>query len=174
MLNKNIWAKFQRILKVFTQIIFTMLSNIWVWDPRSGIRKKPIPDPGSRGQQGTGSRIRIRNTVCNNLSSHVSLKVISLCRENNIEYVCLPPNSMYKMQPLDEQPGSYFSEPSTPLLSKTELVSYCTFSGLRNIIWSIQAVELELLWTKVKKFIWFLREIFLSLSFQLHLHLIPD
>ncbi len=29
----------------------------------SGIRKKPIPDPGSRGQKGTGSRIRIRNTV---------------------------------------------------------------------------------------------------------------
>ncbi len=27
-------------------------------DPRSGIRKKPIPDPGSRGQKGTGSRIR--------------------------------------------------------------------------------------------------------------------
>jgi len=31
-------------------------------DPRSGIRKKPIPDPGTRGQKGTGSRIRIRNT----------------------------------------------------------------------------------------------------------------
>jgi hypothetical protein len=29
----------------------------------SGIREKPIPDPGSRGQKGTGSRIRIRNTV---------------------------------------------------------------------------------------------------------------
>ncbi len=30
----------------------------------SGIRKKPIPDPESRsrGQKGTGSRIRIRNT----------------------------------------------------------------------------------------------------------------
>jgi len=28
----------------------------------SGIRKKPIPDPGSRGPKGTGSRIRIRNT----------------------------------------------------------------------------------------------------------------
>jgi hypothetical protein len=26
-------------------------------DPRSGIRKKPILDPGSRGQKGTGSRI---------------------------------------------------------------------------------------------------------------------
>ena len=26
-------------------------------DPRSGIRNKPIPDPGSRGQKGTGSRI---------------------------------------------------------------------------------------------------------------------
>jgi hypothetical protein len=24
----------------------------------------PIPDPGSRGQKGTGSRIRIRNTAC--------------------------------------------------------------------------------------------------------------
>jgi hypothetical protein len=34
-------------------------------DPRSGIWNKPIPDPpGSRGQKGTGSRIRIRNTVC--------------------------------------------------------------------------------------------------------------
>jgi hypothetical protein len=31
----------------------------------SGIRKKPNPDPGSRGQKGTGSRIRIRNTVPN-------------------------------------------------------------------------------------------------------------
>ncbi len=31
----------------------------------SGIRKKPIPDPGSRGQEAPdpGSRIRIRNTV---------------------------------------------------------------------------------------------------------------
>jgi hypothetical protein len=29
----------------------------------SGIRIKPIPDPGSRGQKGTGSRIRIRNTA---------------------------------------------------------------------------------------------------------------
>jgi hypothetical protein len=32
-------------------------------DLRSGIRKKPIPDPGSRGQIGTGSRIR--NTAKN-------------------------------------------------------------------------------------------------------------
>jgi hypothetical protein len=29
----------------------------------SGIRKKPIPEPGSRGQKGTGSRIRIHNTA---------------------------------------------------------------------------------------------------------------
>jgi hypothetical protein len=28
----------------------------------SGIRKKPIPDPGLGGQKGTGSRIQIRNT----------------------------------------------------------------------------------------------------------------
>ncbi len=34
-----------------------------VLDPGSEIRKKPFPDPGSRGQKGTGSRIRIRNTA---------------------------------------------------------------------------------------------------------------
>ena len=63
MVKKKIWANFQRIVEVFAQKIFNMLSNIWIWDPRSGIRKKPIPDPGSRGQKGTGSRIRIRNTA---------------------------------------------------------------------------------------------------------------
>ncbi len=54
MLKKRIWANFQRIIEVFTQKTFTKLS---VWDPRSWIRKKPIPDPGSRsrGQKGTGS-----------------------------------------------------------------------------------------------------------------------
>jgi hypothetical protein len=36
------------------------------WDPRSRIQdqeKKPIPGPGSRGQKGTGSWIRICNTA---------------------------------------------------------------------------------------------------------------
>jgi hypothetical protein len=63
MVKKKIWANFQRTVEVFTQKMFNMLSNIWVWDPGSeirdpgfGIRKKPIPDPGSRGQKGTGSR----------------------------------------------------------------------------------------------------------------------
>jgi hypothetical protein len=65
MLKKKICANFQKIVEVFTQKIFNMLSNIWVWDPGSEIRdpEKPIPDPGSRGQKGTGSRIRIRNTA---------------------------------------------------------------------------------------------------------------
>ncbi len=62
LLKKIIWAIFQRIIALFTQKIVTKLSKIWVWDPRSGIRKKPIPHPGSRGQKGTGSRIQIRNT----------------------------------------------------------------------------------------------------------------
>jgi hypothetical protein len=61
MLKENI---FQNIIELFTQKIVTVLSKIWVWDPRSGIRNKPIPFPGSRGQKGTGSRIRIRNTDC--------------------------------------------------------------------------------------------------------------
>ncbi len=62
-LKKKIWTNFQRIIEVFTQKIVTKLSKIWIWDPGSGTREKPIPDPGSRGQKGTGSRIRIRNTA---------------------------------------------------------------------------------------------------------------
>jgi hypothetical protein len=67
MLKKKIWANFQRIIELFTQKIVTKLTKIWVWDQGSGIRdrrsgKNPIPDPGSRDQKGTGSRIRIRNT----------------------------------------------------------------------------------------------------------------
>jgi hypothetical protein len=58
------WANFQRILELFTQKIVSKLSKIWVWYPGSDIQDpgKSIPDPGSRGQKGTGSRIRIRNT----------------------------------------------------------------------------------------------------------------
>ncbi len=57
MLKTKIWANFQRIIELFTQKIVTKLSKIWGWDPKSWIRKKPIPDPGSRGQKGTGFRI---------------------------------------------------------------------------------------------------------------------
>jgi hypothetical protein len=64
MLKKKKWGGFQRIIELFTQKFVTNLPKIWVWDPGSGIGKKPIPDPGpgSRGQKDTGSRIRIRNT----------------------------------------------------------------------------------------------------------------
>jgi hypothetical protein len=49
MLKKKILPNLPRIIEVFTQKIVTKPSKIWVWDPRSGIRKKPIPDPGSNG-----------------------------------------------------------------------------------------------------------------------------
>jgi hypothetical protein len=53
MLKKKIWANLQRIVEVFTQKIFNMLSNIWVWDPGSGknlfripgSKRHRIPDP---------------------------------------------------------------------------------------------------------------------------------
>ncbi len=44
---------------------FSICSQIYglgIREPGSGIRKKPIPDPESGGQKGTGSRIWIRNT----------------------------------------------------------------------------------------------------------------
>ncbi len=57
-------SNFQKIIELFAQTIVTKLSKIWVWDPRSGIRKKTYS--GSQGQKGTGSRSRIRNTESNN------------------------------------------------------------------------------------------------------------
>ncbi len=56
--EKKIWPKLQRIFLLFPKNCHLAL-KIWIWDP--GSRKKPIPDPGSGGQKGTGTRIRIRN-----------------------------------------------------------------------------------------------------------------
>jgi hypothetical protein len=56
MLKKKIWAKFQRIIEVFTQKIVTKLSKIWVWDQGSEIR-----DPEKTY---SGSRIRIQGQKC--------------------------------------------------------------------------------------------------------------
>jgi hypothetical protein len=58
-LKKTIWVSFQRIIELFTQKFVTKLSKIWVWDPRSGISKKPIPDqdpgPGVKKAPDPGS-----------------------------------------------------------------------------------------------------------------------
>lgn len=68
-----------------------------------------------------------------NLSSHLSIEVINICRENNIQFVCLPANSTDKMQPLDvaffsvmkrawrKQLTAYSQgDPAAKLLQKTE------------------------------------------------------
>jgi hypothetical protein len=56
-LKKKIWANFQRIIELFAKKIVTKISKVWVWDPGSGKNLFRIPEPGSRGQKGTGSRI---------------------------------------------------------------------------------------------------------------------
>ncbi len=61
MLKKKIWTKFKRITELFTKKWSLKLSKIWVWDP--GSENKPIPDPGSRDQKGTGSRIRNTGSI---------------------------------------------------------------------------------------------------------------
>ncbi len=58
MLKKKIWPNFKRIIELFTQKIVTKLSKIWVWDPGYEISNPGKPYSGSRGQKGTGSRIR--------------------------------------------------------------------------------------------------------------------
>jgi hypothetical protein len=40
--KEKMWDNFQRIIEHFTQKIV----KIWSWDPGSGRRNKPIPDPG--------------------------------------------------------------------------------------------------------------------------------
>ncbi len=70
-----------------------------------------------------------------NFSSHISIEVINLCRENNINiaFVCLPANLTDKMQPLDvglfgpmkakwrKQLRTYADrDPTSNLLQKTE------------------------------------------------------
>ena len=54
-----ILANSQRIFGVFSQKYGL---GTGIRDLGSEIQKKPIPDPGSRSQKGTRSRIRIRNT----------------------------------------------------------------------------------------------------------------
>lgn len=39
--------------------------------------------------------------VGDNLSSHFSISVLKSCQENDIRFVCLPPNSTHLLQPLD-------------------------------------------------------------------------
>ncbi|XP_074040067.1 uncharacterized protein [Leptinotarsa decemlineata] len=45
----------------------------------------------------TGTKVMIGD----NLSSHISAEVLGLCEENDIRFVCLPPNSTHLTQPLD-------------------------------------------------------------------------
>ncbi len=57
MLNKKIWASFQRIIELFTQNIVTKLSKIWVWirDPKKTYSASRIPDPGVKKALDSGS-----------------------------------------------------------------------------------------------------------------------
>nr|CAH7719078.1 unnamed protein product [Callosobruchus chinensis] len=51
--------------------------------------------PVIKKQEGT------KVVIGDNLSSHVSLSVLKLCEENDIKFICLPPNSSHLTQPLD-------------------------------------------------------------------------
>jgi hypothetical protein len=59
MLKKIIWANFQRIIELFTQknSIVTKLKNMGLGSEIRDPEKKPILDPGSRGQKSTGCQI---------------------------------------------------------------------------------------------------------------------
>jgi hypothetical protein len=59
--------------------------------------------------------------LCDNLSSYISVEVVELCREANVEFVCLPPNITDKLKPMKrarrQQPQNYSDEnPAVKLL----------------------------------------------------------
>jgi hypothetical protein len=58
--KKKIRANSPRIIVLFNRKLSLTTKKLWVWDPGSEIRYpvKPIPDAGSRGLKGTGSRIQ--------------------------------------------------------------------------------------------------------------------
>ena len=56
--------------------------------------------------------------VGDNLSSHISAAVIEACRRFNIQFVCLPPNSTDKLQPLDVGVFAPLKEAWRQLLTK--------------------------------------------------------
>jgi hypothetical protein len=62
--RKKFGPNFKELLKFLPKklSLSSQKYGFGIRDSRSGIRKKPILDPGSRDQKGTGSRIRIRNT----------------------------------------------------------------------------------------------------------------
>jgi hypothetical protein len=68
-LRKKNLPSFQRIIELLPKnlSLSSKRHGFGIRDPRSGIRNKPVPDPGSMswGQKGTGSRIRILNTGWN-------------------------------------------------------------------------------------------------------------
>lgn len=39
--------------------------------------------------------------IGDNLSSHISIRVLELCKSHNIQFVCLPPNTTHLTQPLN-------------------------------------------------------------------------
>jgi hypothetical protein len=43
----------------------------------------------------------VKVVIGDNLSSHINLEVLKTCEENNIRFVCLPPNATHLTQPLD-------------------------------------------------------------------------
>jgi hypothetical protein len=55
-LKQKICLQVMKKVSQFTKNSRTFYSKLCVWDQRSGIRKKPIPDPGSTGHKGTESR----------------------------------------------------------------------------------------------------------------------
>ncbi len=79
--RKN-WAHFQRIIELFTSKIVTKLSKIWIWDPRSGIRKKPIPDLGVKKapDPGSGSATLLGGLLFEQVKTNIRLKCAKLLK----------------------------------------------------------------------------------------------
>ncbi|XP_072384619.1 uncharacterized protein [Diabrotica undecimpunctata] len=71
----------------------------------------------------------IKVLIGDNLSSHISIKVLQLCATENIKFVCLPANSTHLTQPLDV---AYFRP--MKIAWRNILVEYKTLNVNTNLI----------------------------------------
>ncbi len=92
MLKKKIWANFQRIIELFTKKFVKKLLKIWSWDPGSeirdpgsvknlfripdpGVKKHPIPDPGSGSATLVGNNLEIHKRAIASSKSRLNTQI---------------------------------------------------------------------------------------------------
>lgn len=72
----------------------------------------------------------VKVLIADNLGAHISQRVMELCKENNIRYIFLPPNSTHLTQPLDVSVFAPMKKHWRAELDKYK--AHCTTNNIRS------------------------------------------